>query len=214
MDMSILPTEVANAMTPAAKAAVEAGQGLNKIYGGTFNGINVGDVVKLVKWDYLKDQWLPKNKLTTDESKKQREYVESIKDLIDETQATTVQKTALKWLKDKCVLRSWYTFITDNNNVSFTTFLGHAMAFTEGFWDEPEKDANGNPKEPAPIKSDDFDVDRLFKPNCRKLESWISGGMLDADGDCVLGRKFKLVGIREVTIGAFDTKVYAWMPVD
>lgn len=94
------------------------------------------------------------------------------------------------------VKRSWLAFTTNNGNLAFSALMGEKGMFTKDYWSGERVKV-----------SEDFDVDKLFRPSCRTGEAWIK-----AKFDGLIGKTVRCVGTKTYTPEgqAFDVNVRAW----
>ena len=178
MNKKDFPKNLVNKIDEKAATALENGKG-QRVYGGGLSGIKVGDIYTLTGVTFTEQLMPDSKKITTSEWNKLTE---------DEKVASGMG-----------VLRSWFSFTSNNGNLAFASVQGEKEMYSEEYW----KDVT--------TKVDDFDVTKLFRPSARTAEAWTA-----ASYDNLIGKTIKCVATKEYTPEGqdFDIRVRAWVIVD
>lgn len=177
-----LPSNIEGNISESALAALESSAG-SRVIGGGASGISVGDVFTVNSIDYQTGLVPPRGMST-----------KTWNNLSDSEK------------KEKGVERSWFTFLTNNGNLSFGAILGQKDMYETDYWKAPEKDSEESATTVVEV-ADGFDVTKIFKPSARVPLVWVKAGC-----DKLIGKTVKCVGIKQYRPAGqtFDVRVRAF----
>ena len=165
-------------ITDAAKKALNEGLGLRAI--GASLSIAVGNSYTIIGVDYRKTLFPPRDMSD-----------EEFRALPEEEQKKVGRMTG------------WFEFQTNNGGLSFSAVLGTSEMYNEEFWTPAEGKTDA---EAGIVKTEDFDLKKVFRPSARTPEAFIAN---DCDG--LIGKTIRVVGIKEFQRGNFDAKARAFV---
>lgn len=155
--------------------ALAAGKGNRAI--GVEPGIKVGNTYKICSVDFDSSWFSPDDK----------DYSASeLNEMSDEEKREA-----------GCQFREWFTFVTNNGNLSFSAVMGVQEMFTDEFWKDVE------------TKSADFDVTKIFKASNRTPSLWAKEGC-----DDLVGKTLTCVATKTYKRGSFPVNVRAFVVTD
>lgn len=163
-------------ITDAAKKALNDGNGSRAI--GSSNGVNVGNTYVITGVDY-RTQLFPPRGMSNEEWDEKTEEEK----------------------KELGRLTGWFTFTTNNGDLSFSAVLGAVEMYDESFWTPAE---NQTDEQAGITKAEDFDLSKIFKPSARTPEAFIAN-----DCDCLIGKTLRVVATKEYQRGNFEAKARA-----
>ena len=155
--------------------ALAAGKGIRAI--GVEPGIKVGSTYKICGIDFDSSWFSPDNK--------------------DYSASELNEMTDDEKREEGCQFREWFTFKTNNGNLSFSAVMGVQEMFSEDFWKDVE------------TKSADFDVTKIFKVSNRTPSMWIKEGC-----DDLIGKTLTCVATKTYKRGSFPVNVRAFVVTD
>lgn len=155
--------------------ALETGKGIRAI--GVEPGIKVGSTYKICGIDFDSNWFSPDDK----------DYSASELNEMSEDEKREAG----------CQFREWFTFKTNNGNLSFSAVMGVQEMFTDEFWKDVE------------TKSVDFDVTKIFKTSNRTPSMWIKEGC-----DDLIGKTLTCVATKTYMRGSFPVNVRAFVVTD
>ena len=161
-------------VTDAVINALSEGKGSRPV--GASSSIEKGEKYTIYGIDYRENWFAP-----ADSDLTQAE----IREMDDETKR-----------KNGCRLQNWFTFVTNNGDLSFSAVLGDKATLTAEFWSDADKVEN-------------FDVSKIFIPSVRTPSIWIKHG---CDGLC--GKTLQCVATKTFKRGTFDVKARAFVVVE
>lgn len=99
-------------------------------------------------------------------------------------------------LQNGCRKQGWFTFVTNNGDLSFSAVLGDTAMLNADFWSDADK-------------VEDFDISKIFVPSVRTPSIWFKQG---CDGLC--GKTLQCVATKTFKRGTFDVKARAFVIVE
>ena len=165
-------------ISDAAKAALNAGKGARAI--GTSGEIALGNKYVILSVDFREELFPPRDMSD-----------EEFRGLTDEEKRVQGR------------LQNWFTFMTNNGALSFGAVLGATEMYSQEFWTAAKDKTD---EECGIIKSEDFDVTKIFRPSARTAEAFIAN---DCDG--LIGKTLRVVGLKAYQRGDFPAKARAFV---
>lgn len=152
---------------------------LSKVIGDT-TGIAVGKIYEILSADY-KTGWFARDRDSTETA---AEIAAKVAELGEDA------------AKEDYVKRGWACFKTNNGDLSFSAIMGNTKFEDAEFWNDAEK-------------SEDFDVEKIFRPSARAADVWLKKGCDELIGKkvrCVATKVYNENGLTGIKARAFVTE--------